>query len=194
MGGPSIMDKLIKLIQFYEGYRGLPYQDTKGLWTFGYGRCYQVYPFTINERSLAIKLVGIEESVFGNWTTEYTTNVLRNLTPGNAHELAEYSIIETLDEIVKRIKDFSWFQALDPVRRAVWIDLSYNMGLGTVLKFSESISLCIAEEYGKLADYMLRWPYAIQVGRNPPTKDNPRGQRAWINSEMMRNGEWPSWL
>jgi len=69
---------------------------------------------------------------------------------------------------------------LDPVRRAVVVDMLFNLGLPKLLKFKNTLAAIRQGDYERAARGMLNSKWARQVGR-----------RAKELSEMMRTGEWP---
>lgn len=75
---------------------------------------------------------------------------------------------------------FPWVSGLDPARRAVLIDMCFNMGIGGLSQFKRTLELIRNGEYEKAAVAMLQSKWATQVGN-----------RAKRLSEMMRTGSWP---
>lgn len=69
---------------------------------------------------------------------------------------------------------------LDPVRKAVVVNMIYNLGLRKFKKFKRTIKLIKSGDYTLAAVEMLNSKWADQVGR-----------RALELSQMMRTGEWP---
>ena len=74
-----------------------------------------------------------------------------------------------------------WFRRLDPVRRAVLVDMAFNLGPAGLLKFGRTLSAVEQGDYETAAVEMLDSKWAGQVG-----------QRATRLAEMMRTGEWPA--
>ncbi len=68
---------------------------------------------------------------------------------------------------------------LDAVRRAVIIDMLFNLGLNKFLTFKKMLDALKEGNYEKAAYEMFNSKWALQVGR-----------RAIELSEMMRSGEW----
>jgi lysozyme len=75
---------------------------------------------------------------------------------------------------------FPWVSGLDTARRAVLIDMYFNMGIGGLSQFNRTLELIRNGEYEKAAVAMLQSKWATQVGN-----------RAKRLSEMMRTGSWP---
>ena len=74
---------------------------------------------------------------------------------------------------------FPWTIMLDPVRKAVLIDMSFNMGIDRLSQFKNTLAMIERGEYDKASDAMLQSVWATQVGN-----------RARRLSGMMRSGVW----
>lgn len=72
---------------------------------------------------------------------------------------------------------YPWFSALDPVRQAVLINMTFNMG--SISSFPRMLALVQAGDYAGAAAEMLDSLWARQVG--------DRAQRL---SQQMQTGEW----
>jgi lysozyme len=72
------------------------------------------------------------------------------------------------------------FNQLDEVREAVILDMVYNMGLGDVLQFKETLDAVAAGNWQAAHDGMLASKWAQQVG-----------SRATEDATMMLTGNWP---
>lgn len=77
-------------------------------------------------------------------------------------------------------KALPWAAKLDPVRKAVLQDMTFNMGLQGVLGFKNTLAAVRAGAHDRAAEGMLKSKWATQVG--------PRAARL---AHMMRTGEWP---
>lgn len=71
-----------------------------------------------------------------------------------------------------------WWRSLDASRRAVLIDMGFNLGVPGLCAFTDTLAAVEAGRYGDAAQSMLRSRWAGQVGR-----------RAATLSRMMRTGE-----
>ncbi len=71
-----------------------------------------------------------------------------------------------------------WWRGLDAARRAVVIDMAFNMGVAGLLGFDDTLAALKAGRFGDAAQAMLRSRWAGQVGR-----------RAATLARMMRTGE-----
>ena len=72
-----------------------------------------------------------------------------------------------------------WVAELDPVRRAVVENMSFQMGVDGLLKFSTTLGLVRSRQYAEAAVQMLNSLWAKQTP-----------ERALRLSEQMRTGEW----
>ena len=71
-----------------------------------------------------------------------------------------------------------WWRGLDAARRAVVVDMAFNMGVDGLLGFGDALAALRAGRFGDAAQSMLRSRWAGQVGR-----------RATTLARMMRTGE-----
>ncbi len=76
-----------------------------------------------------------------------------------------------------------FFGGLDEVRQGVLVDMCFNMGVGGLLTFRNTLPLIEAGRYGEAAEHMLASKWAGQVG-----------SRSVEDAAMMRTGRWPEWL
>lgn len=81
-----------------------------------------------------------------------------------------------------------WWRSLSPVRRAVLLNMGFNLGVKGLLGFKNTLRFIENGEYDKAADGMLNSKWAAQVGKAGPSAKHPKGQRAYELSQMMRNG------
>jgi lysozyme len=142
------MNKLLELIKVHEGTgpvkngRLMPYEDSEGFLTIGYGRC--------------IELIGI--------------------SAGEAHHLLANSVNEIEMECSN---EFTWFDFMSDVRRAVIVSMVYNLGMAGFKNFKKTIWLLEKKEHYKASVEMMDSKWAEQVGR-----------RAKELSSMLLTGEW----
>ena len=72
-----------------------------------------------------------------------------------------------------------WTVNLDDARTGVLVNMTFNMGITTMLKFKDTLAHIQAGDYSAAADSMLQSQWARQVGA--------RAQRL---AEQMRTGQW----
>jgi len=77
-------------------------------------------------------------------------------------------------------KALPWFSSIDSVRQAVLIDMTFNMGIGTLLTFHHTLGFIQDGDYTSAANGMLASLWAKQVGI-----------RATEDANMMTSGLWP---
>jgi lysozyme len=76
---------------------------------------------------------------------------------------------------------FPWYAELDPVRRAVVVNMVFNLGLNGFRKFRGTIAAIEGKRFADASQQMLLSRWAEQVG-----------PRAHELSRMMESGEWPA--
>ena len=135
--------RAVRLIQRHEGLRLLPYRDTVGKWTIGYGRNLSDRGITRSEAECLLR------------------NDLRDVTAG-------------LDRLLP------WWRELDVVRRAVLVDMAFNLGVGGLVKFTTPLAAVRVGQWEAAAAGLMRSKWARQVGA-----------RAVRLATMMRLGTWP---
>ena len=90
----------------------------------------------------------------------------RNLTDcgvsrGEAEELLQHDLTRVERELLVALP---WVTRLDPVRYAVLIDMTYNLGLAKLLQFKVTLVSIEAGDYARAAGQMLQSRWASQVG------------------------------
>lgn len=99
--------------------------------------------------------------------------------------LSEKVIDIILDDDIKTHSDelfakVPWAGQLDEVRRAVLIDMAFNLGVAGLLKFVKFLDALKRREYGIAAFEMMDSTWAHQVG-----------DRARELKDMILSGKWP---
>lgn len=72
-----------------------------------------------------------------------------------------------------------WTATLEPIRRAVLLNMAFNLGVDGLLQFRQTLALVRAGNFGAAADEMLHSEWAQQVG-----------DRALRLAKQMESGEW----
>lgn len=85
-------------------------------------------------------------------------------------------ITERETEVTQRIP---WVANLDPTRRAVLVNMAFNMGIDGLLEFHNTLAMIQAGNYEAAANGMRNSKWARQVGA--------RAQRL---ATQMKTGEW----
>lgn len=117
------------------------------------------------------------------------TDTVGKLTLGIGRNLEDKGIIETealsmlsndVDEFFSKLsKRLDWFCDLDDARQNVLVNMAFNLGVGGLLTFKNTLSLIENGDHSSASEEMLNSKWAKQVGR-----------RAVELSEQMRTGEF----
>lgn len=91
---------------------------------------------------------------------------------------AEFLLDNDLKKVAKQAQKFAFYQTLKPERRAVIINMIFNLGITRFNKFNKLINALFREDYEDAAKEMLDSRWANQVGA-----------RAVRLSNQMRSGE-----
>lgn len=90
----------------------------------------------------------------------------RNLDDvGITREEAETMLDNDIEQVRSELSHFDWFEQLDAKRRDVIMNMCFNLGLPTLLKFENMIAALSAHQYQRAADEMLDSLWAKQVGQ-----------------------------
>lgn len=111
----------------------------------------------------------------------YTIGVGHNLeAKGISEAVCELMLEEDIGEAIEDADTFRWFESeLNDPRRAVVVDMIFNLGLTRFTQFKKTIQFLENGLFQSAAKEMLDSKWATQVGR-----------RAIRLSEIMRTGEW----
>jgi len=110
----------------------------------------------------------------------------RNIeTNGISEAEAEFMLLNDLLMVEGELKDEGWYNQLDETRRAVVLNMAFNLGKPTLLKFKKFIGALSDDDYETASKEMVtgsnggesKW--ASQVGK-----------RAYELADQMRTGEW----
>lgn len=88
-----------------------------------------------------------------------------NLDTPMAERLASVILQWHLDECEFDCQNFSWWQACDPVRQSVLLDMAFNMGLAGLLQFRLVLNAVCNKDWQTAHDEMLKSAWASQVGQ-----------------------------
>ena len=110
-----------------------------------------------------------------------TIGVGRNLTDVGISKAEAMLLLENdIDNAEQSlIASWPWMRDLDPVRYAVLVNMVFNMGLGTLATFTNTLTYIKAGDYAKAAQNMLASKWAAQVGH-----------RATRLAKQMESGAW----
>lgn len=145
-------ERLTAQIQASEGLRLAAYRCTAGRLTIGFGHNCDASPVPDVSR------VGDRIS----------------------RKLADDLFFKDLAAVVWEVRrELPWATTLDAPRQAVLYDMAFNLGLGGLLRFRNTLRFIEAGDYSRAARNMLLSKWAGQVGR-----------RADRLAEQMATGEW----
>jgi lysozyme len=145
------LDRLYALLILHEGEKLIAYKCPAGKWTIGVGHNLEANP-------------------------------IEGLGPGSeiTHERAVEILARDVDACFAALrKHLAWFEDLCEARRAVLVDMCFNLGTWGLLGFKNTLQMIQGDKYDKAAAAMLQSKWATQVG-----------QRANRLSRMMQTGEW----
>lgn len=110
-----------------------------------------------------------------------TVGVGRNLEDvGISMEEAEYFLQNDIAEARSQLLHaFQWMGEFNDARISAMINFTFNVGIGTVKKFENTLSYLQSGEWDKAADEMMDSRWASQVGN-----------RAIEVTEQIRTGKW----
>lgn len=104
----------------------------------------------------------------------YGTNLtLRGLEPGEA----DWLVIQDVNRLHHFLTSFPWYSALSINRKAVLIDMAYNLGRDGLQGFGKMLAAIEAGDFKRAALEIYESKWAAQVG-----------SRAVVDAELMRNG------
>jgi len=152
-----VSDHVIEQLQFDEGYCKNTYNCSEGKLTVGYG-----YNLESNELQLPVAQVN---------------QIKRDGLPRvEAYQM----LLEIVDKRSKALQDaLPWLSKLTPARKAVLLNMSYQIGVPGLLKFTRTLAAAKRGDYATCAVYMLESKWAKQTPA-----------RAKRLAEQMHKGEF----
>lgn len=148
------MEKIIQRIKEYEGYSDKPYQCTAKKWTIGFGYNYEDRGFV-------------------------TDDITRILANGFNKELAEKLLEKDVEQCTKQASAFPFFNSMNDARRAVVIDMIYQLGISGLKAFKKMIERLEKGDWKGAALEMIHSRWYTQSGR-----------RSRTNVKQMEEGTW----
>lgn len=123
---------------------------------------------------------GVRDRPYKDSVGKLTIGVGRNLTdkglkPKEIEYLLMNDIMDCIDDLNKYLP---WWRQLNEVRQRVLMDMCFNLGIGGLLGFKNTLAFIQSGDYEQASQNMLLSKWAGQVG-----------QRARRLSEMMRTGQ-----
>lgn len=121
---------------------------------------------------------GFRPYPYHDTTGHLTTGYGFNLDVAIPERLATVICQWQLDEVEYSIGSFAWFQACDPTRQSVLVEMAFNMGEAGLFGFRQMLAACLNKDWQTVHDQMLSSAWATQVG-----------QRAQNLARIMLTGE-----
>ena len=134
------LDLAIKLVKEAEGFSAVPYYCPSNRLTQGYGRNLEVHPLSEEEK----KELNEDGSV--------------------SEEVAEKWAIKELYECEEKLKSNIIYQKQSDVRKAVLLDMCFNIGYGGLMKFKKMWVALGERDYPQASREMKDSSYYVQVG------------------------------
>ena len=123
---------------------------------------------------------GLELMPYKCTSGKTTIGVGRNLEDiGITEQEAELLLLNDIGRVKQELVNDQWYMDLDPVRKAVIENMSFNLGYPTLKKFQNMISSISQGDYETASKEMLNSRWSKQVG-----------QRSIELAEQMRTGQW----
>ena len=109
-----------------------------------------------------------------------TIGVGFNLTDvGLSQDEIDYILQARVNKVAASLAPYDWYAKLDPVRQAAIQNMTYNMGLNSLLHFPSMIHYLAVQDWANASAQALDSLWASQVG-----------DRAKRISQQLLTGEW----
>tara|TARA_B100000513_G_scaffold98395_1_gene41842 strand:+ start:23 stop:439 length:417 start_codon:yes stop_codon:yes gene_type:complete len=123
---------------------------------------------------------GLELMPYKCTSGKTTIGVGRNLEDiGITEQEAELLLLNDIGRVKQELVNDQWYMDLDPVRKAVIENMSFNLGYPSLKKFQAMIASISEGDYETASKEMLDSRWSKQVG-----------QRSIELAEQMRTGQW----
>ena len=155
-----ISDKLIEHVKKYEGFKAKPYVDTVGKWTVGYGRNIEDNPLSVNE------VVELFQHI--SWDSLRSAEVW-------AEDLMADDLANVQEELQRNLV---FFNGLHDYEKLVLMDLGFNVGVPTLLKFKGMLHALDNDDSITASYELMNSRYAVQTKR-----------RAAANARILANND-----
>lgn len=124
---------------------------------------------------------GIRRFPYEDSVGKLTIGVGRNLNDvGLSADEIQYLLTNDIQNATQRLEEsFPWTATLDDVRRGVLLNMTFNMGIGGLAGFKQTLAKIQGGDFSGAAQEMLQSKWAEQVG--------PRAQRLAV---QLESGSW----
>ena len=119
----------------------------------------------------------------GYLTIGYGRNIETN---GISEAEAEFMLLNDLLACESELKNEGWYNQLDEVRRAVILNMAFNLGKPTLLKFKKFIGALSDDDYETASKEMVTG----SDGVSPSKWASQVVSRAYELADQMRTGQW----
>ena len=135
----------------------------------------------MNLKEQLIRDEGIVLKMYQDTVGKWTIGVGHNLDDKPiSRRAAEIILEDDINDSIASLKTkLPWTEQLDEVRKAVLINMAFNMGIGGLLAFKKMLTACKSGNFKLAAKEMLDSKWKDQVG-----------QRAFRLAKQMETGEW----
>ena len=130
---------------------------------------------------------GVKNTAYKDTKGIWTIGVGHNMEEPISNAAVSQIFQDDLNIVIAEAESkLSWFSDMDEVRQAAIIDMLFNMGMPTFLKFKKTIGYLQEGDYESASAEIL-------VGSGPGGKSryyHDVGKRAETISQMLMTGEW----
>ena len=119
----------------------------------------------------------------GYLTIGYGRNIETN---GISDAEAEFMLLNDLVACESELNDEGWYNQLDEVRRAVVLNMSFNLGKPKLMQFKKFIGALSDDDYETASKEMVTG----SDGVSPSKWASQVGSRAYELADQMRTGQW----
>ena len=107
---------------------------------------------------------GFRQFAYKDIVGKNTIGYGRNLDDvGIREEEASYLLMHDIYHAINHLEKFDWYNTLDDIRKAVIINISFNVGVAGLLGFSKMIDFLQKKDYNNAAKEMLDSKWSHQV-------------------------------
>ncbi len=111
----------------------------------------------------------------------------RNIEDNGISEAeAEFMLMNDLVACESELKDEGWYNQLDETRRAVVLNMAFNLGKPKLLKFSKFIGRLSDNDYEGASKEMVTGSDGVSESKWA----SQVGKRAYELADQMRTGQW----
>ena len=119
----------------------------------------------------------------GYLTIGYGRNIETN---GISEAEAEFMLMNDLLACESELKDEGWYNQLDETRRAVVLNMAFNLGKPKLMQFKKFIGALSDDDYETASKEMVTG----SDGVSPSKWASQVGSRAYELADQMRTGQW----